>query len=133
MVLRMCAKAKGRGEKGQDLVEFAVILPVLLLLLLGIIEFGIVVFSYNTVASAARDGARAGVVPSASADDVVSAALARAPGLGLTADDVSVDLGGDIVRVQVAYDCTLISAPVIEAVGGNPVIHLQTAATMIRE
>ncbi len=51
-----------RNTHGQGLVEFALLLPLLLLLLLGIIEFGIAVFAYNTTANVGREVARYGVV-----------------------------------------------------------------------
>ncbi len=51
-----------RDQKGQSLVEFALTLPVLLLLVMGIVQFGIVFNAYITVTSAAREGARLAVV-----------------------------------------------------------------------
>jgi Flp pilus assembly protein TadG len=58
-----------RGQKGQNLVEFALILPVLLLLLMGIIDFGYVFIAYTGLFNAAREGARYGIVrPIPSAD-----------------------------------------------------------------
>jgi Flp pilus assembly protein TadG len=45
-------------EAGQSLVEFALVLPVLLLILLGIIQFGAVFNSLITLNAAAREGAR---------------------------------------------------------------------------
>jgi Flp pilus assembly protein TadG len=51
-----------KREDGQELVEFALILPLLLLLCFGIIEVGRLMLSYNTVANAAREGARHGIV-----------------------------------------------------------------------
>lgn len=50
------------NEKGQSLVEFALLLPILLLLLLGIIQFGIIFNGQITVTSAAREGARLAAV-----------------------------------------------------------------------
>jgi hypothetical protein len=47
-----------RSEAGQSLVEFALVLPVLLLILLGIIQFGAVFNSLITLNAAAREGAR---------------------------------------------------------------------------
>jgi Flp pilus assembly protein TadG len=47
-----------RGEEGQSLVEFALVLPLLLLLLLGIIQFGAVFNALITINAAAREGAR---------------------------------------------------------------------------
>ncbi len=49
-------------DEGQDLVEFALLAPLLFLLLFGILEFGVAVWRYNTVSVAAREGARAAVV-----------------------------------------------------------------------
>jgi hypothetical protein len=51
----------GGGQTSQALIEFALISPVLLLLLFGIIDIGRVVFYYDTVNHAAREGARAAV------------------------------------------------------------------------
>jgi len=46
------------GEKGQSAVEFALVLPLLLVLLLGIIEFGWFLNAKITITGAAREGAR---------------------------------------------------------------------------
>jgi Flp pilus assembly protein TadG len=46
----------GRSEKGQAIVEFALVMPVLLLLIVGLIEFSFVLNSRNTVLFASRDG-----------------------------------------------------------------------------
>jgi len=51
-----------KNEKGQSLVEFAILLPVLLLLLMGILEFGLMLNSYLTINNSAREGARLGIV-----------------------------------------------------------------------
>ncbi len=55
-MFRVC-KLK-RDEKGQSLVEFALVLPVLLLLVLGLIQFGIIFSSQIAITNAAREGAR---------------------------------------------------------------------------
>jgi Flp pilus assembly protein TadG len=46
----------GRSEKGQAIIEFALILPALLLVVIGLIEFSFVLNSRNTVLFASRDG-----------------------------------------------------------------------------
>ena len=51
-----------KNEKGQSLVEFAILLPVLLLLIMGILEFGLILNSYLTINNSAREGARLGIV-----------------------------------------------------------------------
>lgn len=51
-----------KQKKGQAMVELALILPILLLLLFGCIEFGSIFGAYLMVNNLARDGARYGVV-----------------------------------------------------------------------
>ncbi len=51
-----------RGEDAQGLVEFALLLPVLLLVLMGIIQFGLIFVTYVTMNNAAREGARWGSI-----------------------------------------------------------------------
>jgi Flp pilus assembly protein TadG len=50
------------GERGQAMVELAMVLPVLAVLLFGVIQFGIVFNNYLTLTDATRAGARAGAV-----------------------------------------------------------------------
>jgi Flp pilus assembly protein TadG len=46
------------GREGQGLVEFALVMPVFLLLVLGIVEFGRLMTAYSSVSTASRDAAR---------------------------------------------------------------------------
>lgn len=55
-------EARRRVRRGQGLVEFALILPILLLVLIGMLEFGRILFIYVNVSNAAREGVRYGVV-----------------------------------------------------------------------
>ena len=58
---------KGLGsDRGAELVEFALVMPVLLMLGLGICDFGLLFQRYEVVTNAAREGARVG---STGADD----------------------------------------------------------------
>jgi Flp pilus assembly protein TadG len=58
---------KGEGERGQSLVEFALIVPLFLLLMFAIVDFGMGFYSWITVTNAAREGARIGAVGADSA------------------------------------------------------------------
>ena len=51
-----------RDEKGQTMAEFAIVLPLLVVLLFGIVQFGILFNNYVTLTDAARAGARAAAV-----------------------------------------------------------------------
>ena len=50
------------GRRGQALVEFALVIPIFLLLLVAIFDLGRAVFAYNTLTNAAREGARLAIV-----------------------------------------------------------------------
>ncbi len=52
---------RGKGQQSQALIEFALISPVLLLLVFGIIDIGRAVFYYDTLNHAAREGARTAI------------------------------------------------------------------------
>ena len=56
--IRQLRKLKKHGYKGQAIAEFAIALPVLLLLLLGIFEVGRAVFIYSSVTNASRNASR---------------------------------------------------------------------------
>jgi len=51
-----------RNSNGQSLVEFALVLPFLLVLILGMIEFGWILNGKITLTSAAREGARVAII-----------------------------------------------------------------------
>jgi len=56
---------KGRfriGEKGAAAVEFAIILPLLVLIVFGTIEFSLMMFNKQVITNAAREGARAAII-----------------------------------------------------------------------
>lgn len=111
-----------RGQRGQSLVEFALILPVFILLLAGMIDFGMGLYSYMTIQNAAREGARLGVTDCTATDcasAVTSKAQAGAPGLAITvsvtcakadgtAEACSSSTSGDSVTVGVSYNYAMI-------------------------
>jgi Flp pilus assembly protein TadG len=101
-----------------------------LLLLLGIMEFGMVVFSYDTIANAAREGARYGIIHGRTNAGIEAAARRLTTGLDPAALQVTITRPWRTVRVEVTYDHNLISGPVIEAVAGNLTVPLRTVATM---
>ena len=55
-------KGEGEGEGGQSLVEFALVLPIFLLVLFAIVDFGMAFHAWIAVTNSAREGARLGAV-----------------------------------------------------------------------
>jgi hypothetical protein len=62
------------GEAGAELIEFALVLPLLLLVMLGIIDFGFLFQRYEVVTNAAREGARVAILPGYGDADAVARA-----------------------------------------------------------
>src|SRR5579862_5873532 len=92
MKLHRRSQSKPRS-RGQALVEFAIVLPVFLLVLFGLIEFGYMLYSQTTVSNAAREAARAAVVdPDACTIPVLANATARGAATGLTSSFISVNV-----------------------------------------
>jgi Flp pilus assembly protein TadG len=82
-----------RREDGQAIVEFALVLPLLMGLLLGIVQFGIVFNNYETLTDAARVGARKAATARFVGDNGASAATAAksaASGLDQTQLNVTI-------------------------------------------
>lgn len=104
--------------KAQTIVEFALILPLLLLVLLGVIEFGRILFIYVTVTSTSREGARYGSAVGAQTvnglpryldcDGMRSAALKVGILANLTPSNITVsyDHGPDTASSPYIADCT---------------------------
>jgi Flp pilus assembly protein TadG len=81
-----------RRGRGQALTEFALVIPVFLLVLSGILDFGFMLYSRMTVINAAREGARAAVDATAEGQiptAATSTAGAAASKAGLTVSSVS--------------------------------------------
>jgi Flp pilus assembly protein TadG len=59
-------------ERGAELIEFAIVAPLLVFIIAGIIDFGMMFRTYEAVTNAAREGARVGVLPGYAPVDVQS-------------------------------------------------------------
>jgi len=51
-----------KDQKGGALIEFAIVLPLLILLVIGAIEFGLLCYNKQVIANASREGSRAGII-----------------------------------------------------------------------
>jgi Flp pilus assembly protein TadG len=69
---------RGRfGKRGQSLVEFALVIPLVLLLTINAINFGAFIFAWITVSNAARDGAQYMILSSAAPGGATPPSLAQ--------------------------------------------------------
>ena len=114
------------SERGAELIETALTLPLILLVVVGIIEFGFVFQKYEIVTNAAREGARILVLPDFGPDDAVERVNQYLTASGLDpllatvptpADPAETDIGGTCiwtVTVAVSYPH---DAPFLSGIG----------------
>ena len=118
-----------RNESGQALVEMALVLPLLLLLLFGIVEMAMLGFTYITVQNAI--GAGANMAVSGGTDgDVKLAVINASPGLTppLLATNIAIQHTPPNVIITVTYPANL----ALQAIPGLP-NPLNVVATLTEE
>jgi Flp pilus assembly protein TadG len=136
------------GRRGGALVDVVFVLPILLGLAFGVVEYGYYFFVKHNVQAAAREGARAAIVPAATLQNVVDAVgnVMTAAGLGstgytITLTDPSSGTAIDLASVtagtsiKVTVQCTWGSVgihPLPEAMGGISPSKLVRGATVMR-
>jgi Flp pilus assembly protein TadG len=128
-------------RRGQNMVEFALGVSILMLLTMGIVDFGQAIWNYNTVAYLAREGARYGVAPSRTPNQIRSYTITRAALPGLSTSNVAVEHRGVCgnlddpvngpVKVTVSYTYTPATPMLAILVGSS--INLSSTASMYVE
>ncbi len=103
------------------MVEYALALPIMLLILMSILDLGRVVYVYSSLHNSVRDGARYGNINPTDAAGIE--ALVRTKAVGLDPIDLTVivmqpDL--QTVRVRATYQFAVVSPIVGALVGGSP-------------
>ena len=76
--------------RGQAMVEFALVIPIFLLIIFGILDLGRAVYAYSTLNNASREGARLAMVDQ-TLTHIEDVASAHAVGLGVSVNDVVVE------------------------------------------
>jgi Flp pilus assembly protein TadG len=69
-----------RNRRGSAAVEMALLLPVMTMMVFGTLQYGVLMFTYNSMLSAARSGARALAVGAANEATVIATTKANLPG-----------------------------------------------------
>ena len=97
-----------RQKSGQSVIEFALVLPLLLLVLFGITEFGRAWATQNVLTSAAREGARIAIITGPDVTLVTSRVTSVCAAAGITPTAVTVVPPGPFDperRVTVTVNC----------------------------
>lgn len=111
-----------RNKRGSAVLEFALVLPILLLILFGITEFGRAIMTTNVLNSAAREGARLAAVSElgdslavrARVEEVLNAANITPTSVNITYTEAT-----RTIRVSVTSDFEVLSGSIIPTFSGT--------------
>lgn len=132
-----------RDESGAVAVEFAILVPIMLIIVFGIIDFGVAINRSMMLDNAAREGARKGSLGATSTEirNVVASDTQGIPGtvhvdvtcrtpmgVACSSYDSQAESGGS-VRVTVSYDHPWVT-PIASMLGFGEKLHLQEYTEM---
>jgi Flp pilus assembly protein TadG len=137
-------RPKWRDARGAELLEFAMCLPLLLLVVAGIIDFGLMFQAFEVVTNSAREGARLRVLPGYNNADAQNRVNTYLNASGLTGVRVTtvtpagIPAGGGGApaapgfQVRVEYTHTfLILGPILQLFGGTLANTIQLSSVSI--
>lgn len=128
---------RGQEERGAAAVEFAMVLPILLLIMFGLIQYGWLFYQVQETSFAVREGARVAAVGSQNCDGVKALVVSRIPSAATTPDvsvsftETSAPSGlsiGDQITVTATVATTDFNFPFVPFPGSAATIT-QTAQT----
>jgi Flp pilus assembly protein TadG len=103
-------------ERGQAVIELALTLPLLLLVVFGIIDFGFMFQRYESVTNAAREGARLGVLADYTATEAQNRALDYLVASGLNGPVRACGAGTIVANSR----CALMTTSTVPVAGSTP-------------
>jgi Flp pilus assembly protein TadG len=127
-----------KREEGAAAVEFAILLPLLMLILFGIIEFGLVLFNQEVITNASREGARYGIVigsPRPSTGQIQGVVNTYLTNAGLNSGNASISVAGaqgtsgSDLTVGVVYPYNFLVLPNFAA-GLSDILNLSATTVM---
>lgn len=135
-----------KGQRGQSLVELAISLMVILMLLMGAIDFGIALFAYVSMRDAAQEGAVYGSIEPEDTDGIVSRTIDAANDIILIEEaDITISYSNDAKKCEGSTDVSgvpvphkisvaiehqhPVSTPLVGAMIGSQTITLRTQVT----
>lgn len=113
-----------KDKKGQSIVEAAMIIPIILIIFMGIFEFGRIFNTYLIITNASREGARRAAVGGADID-IINTIYATTSTLDPSAMQITITpsatnrLSGAQATIDIKYSLPLIF-PVVSSIAPNP-------------
>ncbi len=128
-------RAVWRDRDGAAAVEFAFIVPILLLLFSGIVQFGAIMFLENHMTNVARETTRRVAVGELNETDAESSAQQALVNWGVTYDVsvATIDVGGGNQDITVTISLPMAEAALMDVLGVFQSGNLSAAVTMRQE
>lgn len=121
-------------ERGQGMVEFALIASLFIMILLVVFDFGRAIYIYSSVHNAAREGARYGIIHPGDTAGISTAALRLTTGLDAAQVTVTPSFpSSDTIQVTVSYTFHTVTPLLGLLTGGPGGINLSSSAEMLIE
>jgi Flp pilus assembly protein TadG len=117
-------RSRGGSDRGAALVEFALALPLLLVVIAGIVDFGFAFQRYEVVTNAAREGARMAVLPVGYSNTEIQTRVRDYVRAGLNLTTAQLDAVMPVANVQVTY-------PDLTIGSGSAAVTLETADVQV--
>jgi Flp pilus assembly protein TadG len=127
-----CRHALKHSQRGQSLVEMALILPIFLVCVLGMIDLGRAVYAHTILSNAVRDGCRTAIVSTKTSSEVILAVRESAAGVNIPAGNVTISgsrTPGSTVTVSAFVVFSPIT-PLVRAITGSA-ITLRASSAMV--
>jgi hypothetical protein len=120
---------------GQSLVEFALVLPLLLLFIVMIIDIGRVTYYYSVIYNASREGARQGIV-NPKREVMVDAAQKLMIGLNISNEAIvteGINPTDKIVKVKITYEFVPVTPLAAQLLGKDKILITSSSAMNIEK
>ncbi len=130
-------KNKSNKQKGQSLVEMAIMLPIMLILLAGLIDFGLAFFSFISLRDAASEGTTYGAIDASNTAGIIQRVrtsstapvdLSDTTNVTVTVTTDGTPCAGEAITVTIVYDYPIIT-PMIGAFIGGQTIPITASVT----
>lgn len=132
-----------RSDRGAELIELAIVLPILLLVFAAIIDFGFLFQRYEALTNAAREGARIAILPGYTQADAINRVnnYLAASGLTGTYPAPTVTYGTQTLTSGATVSTATVTAfypanlsylgPIAAMVGGSPATSIMLRAVSV--
>ena len=130
--MRKLKPGKFNAEEGQSVVEAALVIPLFILILCGVLDFGWILSNQLKIDNCAREGARYAVIKSSSSElvSLVTSRVNDVSGEGSSSGlTVTVTVSGDDIEVKVSKDVKVLT-PLAGIFADNQTVHLDSVTVM---